>query len=407
VARSHSLLAFFIHSSSFFNIQSLSESVRQPLFLSINIQSLLSKHEQLQEFISELSNSNLVVDVIAVQEIWDIRYPELVNIPGFKPLIYKARRNMRGGGVGFFVRENLECIIIENLSPFINKIFESITIQLTYPASNKSMLLTCAYRSNGVITGVTQAQQIDQFFEIFGDLVLRLQQTNKESFIFIDANINLIDLANQDSQTYLNLLFAAGYLQGIFKATRIQNQSKSLIDHIHFNKVDNGIVSGVIISDISDHFFTFLCLESNCPKSTSHKYTVSRDFSLANLNNFKLALGATNWNSVYEANDADSSYDCFWSIYNNLYTTHFPLKRKRINKNFNPLNKFMTQGLLISRRTKNNLHSLAVSDPSPANITRYKNYKSVYQRVIRAAKNATFRKKLLRTQLIQKKPGKL
>ncbi len=54
---------------------------------------------------------------------------------------------------------------------------------------------------------------------------------------------------------YMNLLFAAGYLQGIFKATRIQNESKSLIDHIHFNNIQAKISSGVIISDISDHFF--------------------------------------------------------------------------------------------------------------------------------------------------------
>jgi hypothetical protein len=46
----------------------------------------------------------------------------------------------------------------------------------------------------------------------------------------------------------------------------------------------------------------------------------------------------------------------------------------------------MTNGLLISRRTKNNLHALAVSDPSAGNVNRYKAYKSVYLRTIRAAK---------------------
>jgi hypothetical protein len=71
---------------------------------------------------------HISVDVIAVQEIWDIRYPEIVTLPGFKPLIFKKRRNMRGGGVGFFIRENLTGDIIEELSPFVNKIFESLTI---------------------------------------------------------------------------------------------------------------------------------------------------------------------------------------------------------------------------------------------------------------------------------------
>ncbi len=62
---------------------------------------------------------------------------------------------MRGGGVGFYIRENLSAKIIEELSPFQNKIFESITIQLSYPTSSKSVLLTSAYRSNGTILDVT------------------------------------------------------------------------------------------------------------------------------------------------------------------------------------------------------------------------------------------------------------
>ena len=96
-------------------------------------------------------------------------YPELVNLPGFKPLIFKKRRDMRGGGVGFFIRNNLSATVQENLSPFVNKIFESITIQLSYPSARKPILLTCAYRSNGLVPNLTQSQQMEQFFEIFGE----------------------------------------------------------------------------------------------------------------------------------------------------------------------------------------------------------------------------------------------
>jgi hypothetical protein len=62
------------------------------------------------------------------------------------------------------------------------------------------------------------------------------------------------------------------------------------------------------------------------------------------------------------------------------------MKRKRFNKNFNCLNNFMTVGLLTSRRTKNKLHAKAVSEPTFININRYKVYKTVYSRTIRAAK---------------------
>jgi hypothetical protein len=137
---------------------------------------------------------------------------------------------------------------------------------------------------------------MDAFLEQFGDLAVRLQHTNMESYIFIDANINLLEIENADPQTYLNLLFASGYLQCILKATRLQNASKSLIDHIHCNSLSNDIVSGVLISDISDHFFTFIGSKSASPKHCKIKTTVSRDFSAANLNRFKRELGQADWN---------------------------------------------------------------------------------------------------------------
>ena len=46
----------------------------------------------------------------------------------------------------------------------------------------------------------------------------------------------------------------------------------------------------------------------------------------------------------------------------------------------------MTVGLLTSRRTKNKLFAKAASEPSDQNINRYKLFKTIYQRTIRAAK---------------------
>jgi hypothetical protein len=86
------------------------------IILSINIQSLHSKYEALLNEISELELKKIKVDAIALQEAWEIRYPELLCLPGFKPIIFKNRRGMRGGGVGFYIRDNLDVKIIENLS---------------------------------------------------------------------------------------------------------------------------------------------------------------------------------------------------------------------------------------------------------------------------------------------------
>jgi hypothetical protein len=74
---------------NYHDLPTLSRDVKESIFLSINIQSLYSKHDKLVHLLSDFSAANILIDAIAVQEIWDIRYPELVNIPGFKPLIYK------------------------------------------------------------------------------------------------------------------------------------------------------------------------------------------------------------------------------------------------------------------------------------------------------------------------------
>ncbi|MFN9979554.1 MAG: hypothetical protein ACK53Y_06565, partial [bacterium] len=54
----------------------------------------------------------------------------------------------------------------------------------------------------------------------------------------------------------------------------------------------------------------------------------------------------------------------------------------------------MTNGLLISRNRKKILHSASISDPSAQNKQLYKNFKTVYQRVIRGAKKLYFTNKL-------------
>ena len=176
-----------------------------------------------------------------------------------------------------YVKNGLNAEIIENLSPFENKIIESLTIQLTYPTSNKCILLTSIYRSNGPIVNVTATQQMDSFIEKFTNLLADLKATNKMSIIFTDSNINLLNLHMPDVSNYLNAILAHGYIQGIAKATRIQNDSCSLIDHILSNLNANNLYAGTLISDVSNHFFTFIIPKlSSSMNQQTHRTVVSR-----------------------------------------------------------------------------------------------------------------------------------
>ena len=101
----------------------------------------MSKHLKLKDFLSELSTKNIPIDILALQETWNIPYPHLIHIPGYN-FIHHQRDKIKGGGVGFYIQENITYNIVENLSPFIPKLFESLSIEVTINNKKKHILLS-------------------------------------------------------------------------------------------------------------------------------------------------------------------------------------------------------------------------------------------------------------------------
>ena len=94
------------------------------LCISANVRSFSnSKPDELKLLISYYPNAA----VICLQELWDVMAPFPV-IPGFQPLVCKTRQGKGGGGIGFYVRENIDFKLID--SPFIESRFESMTLDL-------------------------------------------------------------------------------------------------------------------------------------------------------------------------------------------------------------------------------------------------------------------------------------
>jgi hypothetical protein len=117
--------------SSYFDTTSLTAKHshhKQPLFLSLNTQSLQSKHTSISLLLSELASKQVNVDILALQETWRIPYTEIVEIPGYT-FTHKHRTANRGGGVGFYIRNTITFRVIPELSPFDDNIFECITIE--------------------------------------------------------------------------------------------------------------------------------------------------------------------------------------------------------------------------------------------------------------------------------------
>jgi hypothetical protein len=78
-------------------------------------------------------------------------------------------------------------------------------------------------------------------------------------YVFSDTNINLIDV--QQGSRGASLLETAlehGFFQTNKKITRFGDHGPTLIDHVFTNSIGQGVRTGSIIVDISDHLITFI-----------------------------------------------------------------------------------------------------------------------------------------------------
>jgi hypothetical protein len=201
----------------------------------------------------------------------------------------------------------------------------------------------------------------------------------------LHANINLLKVNNNvNSQLYLETVYSNGFSQQIGKATRINGDSFSLIDHILTKSNDNISRSGVILSDISDHFITFISVKKHV-KENVPQFVYRRDMSQMNINNFKESLRMLRWQNVLNSNDANESYNLFWEDFNVLYELHFPLKKVKFNLNYHKVKGYMTSGLLTSRRRKLELQKKSLLNPT-VYLESYKLYRNVYNSLVRASK---------------------
>jgi hypothetical protein len=158
----------------------------------------------------------------------------------------------RGGGVGFYIRNGLDFKILDMpFDSFTDRLFESLTLLISDNSNVKckQYTVTSLYRSPTPINNVTQANQIDSFLNTFDQLTNFVRNRKLCSFICMDSNLNLLDLNSQIPSSFLSNIIANGFIPINLKATRVQNQSISLIDQIVVNEPDKCCYSGSIVDD--------------------------------------------------------------------------------------------------------------------------------------------------------------
>jgi len=82
-------------------IKKLTSDKLSNLHFSLNVQSLNSKFSEIKNFFNELKMKNININTFAMQEIWQIPYPDLFKIDGYS--LYTLLRTNGRGGVSVFI----------------------------------------------------------------------------------------------------------------------------------------------------------------------------------------------------------------------------------------------------------------------------------------------------------------
>ena len=210
----------------------------------------------------------LKFDIICLQELWRFNDSSLFTLDGYHSLIFKSRdQNTQGGGVGIFVNNQLKVTHLPQYSVFIDKIVETIFIEIALP-QGKNIVIASVYRPNSSYVNLTGSQQLEQFTTALNSVVSQIMAAGKTCYLLGDFNIDILKLEqHKPTADYINSLFSLGCLQLITVPTRCVNNSSTLIDHIITNDCSPSYTCGAFTNRISDHFPIFAYLTIQNPKS--------------------------------------------------------------------------------------------------------------------------------------------
>ena len=122
------------------------------------------------------------------------------------------------------------------------------------------LILSYNNNKNLVIGGVYRPPDTD-IICFNNSLTISLELINKEKkmcHILGDFNINLFKSeTHSPTEDFLNQLYSSYFYPTISKPTRITDKSATLIDNIQFNSLNYETKTGILFTEISDHFPVF------------------------------------------------------------------------------------------------------------------------------------------------------
>ena len=191
--------------------------------LTLNIEGLHAKFDKLTAFLDLLSDNDIHLDVINLQETWlsepDITNYDIFNIPGYK-LIPQGRKCGKKGGLVIYLKENYS-YSIRNIYKE-SKHWEGLFVDISAENLPKKVTIANIYRPPRDNYSNTS---IDQFLNPISQIINILKNENSTLAWSGDFNINLLQIEEREKfQEYFDLFTSNGLLPQITLPTRLSKK---------------------------------------------------------------------------------------------------------------------------------------------------------------------------------------
>uniref|UniRef100_A0A6Q2ZN45 Reverse transcriptase domain-containing protein n=1 Tax=Esox lucius TaxID=8010 RepID=A0A6Q2ZN45_ESOLU len=311
-------------------------------------------------------------DVIACSETWlnEFSNADLLNLDGYN-LHIKNRPNRIGGGVCLYIKSTLK---VKKIDFFLEDDYcESLFIEINN--HDKTFIVGVLYRPPD--------SALNTFFSKLEDLLHKLINQKKECILLGDYNI---DISNEDEakHDFMNTLHSSSFFPTINRFTRVTSTSKTIIDNIITNIQNIKLITGIVQSDITDHFPIVIFFGSGrlvSPPLTKIKTKIINERSLQHLT---ANLQVKSWASVYDSRTPDAAYDSLIKIIQDSIKDTIPEKTVKCSTTLQ--NPWITNEILKSIKCKSRLYKLYMKNPSSLNKDKYISYKNKLTQIIRKTK---------------------
>lgn len=234
--------------------------------------------------------------------------------------MYRRDRQSNGGGQVIYVKQSIHCVRRHDIESVD---IETMILEIRLN-KQKSFILGYVYRPPSAN---------NDWFDCIDVLLDRISAEDKELILLGDFNFNLL-LPDSSNKKWLDIVNTNNLTQLITSATRVNDKTETLIDHIYTNNPDNILESAVPILSVSDHY-PVICtrkLLSNSDKGPVHKQITYRSHKHLNPNSFRTDVECQPWQLTEIYDDPNDALDCFLQMFCSVLNNHAPMRKKRVKR---------------------------------------------------------------------------